>query len=34
MKPLGLPPLVVLVAVLAIPPLVVGGVRWLRRPRV
>jgi phosphate transport system substrate-binding protein len=34
MKPLGLPPLVVLLAVLAIPPLVVGAVRWLRRPRV
>ncbi|HKA82573.1 MAG TPA: substrate-binding domain-containing protein [Acidimicrobiales bacterium] len=33
MKPLGLPPLVVLLAVLAIPPLVVGAVRWLRRPR-
>jgi hypothetical protein len=34
LKPLGLPPLVVLLAVLAIPPLVVGAMRWLRRPRV
>jgi phosphate transport system substrate-binding protein len=33
LKPLGLPPLVVLLAVLAVPPLVVGAVRWLRRPR-
>jgi hypothetical protein len=33
LKPLGLPPLVVLLLVLAIPPLVVGAVRWLRRPR-
>jgi phosphate transport system substrate-binding protein len=34
MRPLGLPPLVVFLAVLAIPPLVVGAVRWLRRARV
>jgi phosphate transport system substrate-binding protein len=34
MRPLGLPPLVVLLAVLALPPLAVGAVRWGRRPRV